>query len=71
MVLEQIVSKTGDITTTCTKTEVIVVIVTKASFMNTPQTSEVWTRMDHYDGVERGFIEMFQELATFCRKFEE
>ena len=52
MVLEQIVSKTGDITTTYTKTEVRVVIVTKASFMNTPQTSEVWTRGDHYDGVK-------------------
>ena len=50
MVLEQIVSKTGDITTTCTETEVIVVIVTKASFMNTPQASEA--RRDHYDGVK-------------------
>lgn len=67
MVLEQIVGKTGDITNnTCTKTEVIVVII-KAYFLNTPElvrrqrcaASRLEIMMMLTWG--RGFMEIFQK----------
>ena len=70
MVLEQIVSKTGDITTTCTETEVIVVIVTEASFMNTPQASEVLGQEGSLWWRERGFIETFQDWQRFVESLK-